>query len=259
MNRRVGAAVERNLELCRLPARQRPEQRVCVYEATAHPRRVVGDAVHHRVEPAARDAHEGSLPGLADVECLLNTGCEDLARRDGLARDPEDPAEVVAPATREDPEHAVRVLERAGDRPDQSVAPERHRDLAVRRRLECQLATMLEAARVLESLIEPEPSDRGLDLWESARRAAPAGHGINDEQQPPHRVRSCLTTPIRPVRGDLVRFGAHGASPRSSTSSPPPSGGIARGRPHVAARSAPRRHRRNRRFLLREIPGHEVP
>ena len=35
---------------------------------------------------------------------LLDTGCEDLARGDGLARDPEHPAEVVAPAAREDPD-----------------------------------------------------------------------------------------------------------------------------------------------------------
>ena len=71
--------------------------------------------------------------------------------------------------------------ERAGDRADQPVAAERDRDLAAGGGLEGERARMLEAFRVLKALLEPEFAQDGLDLWECARRAPPAGHGVNDQ------------------------------------------------------------------------------
>src|SRR5579872_455749 len=91
---------------------------------------------------------------------------------------------------------------------------------------------MGEALGVLEPLVEAARPQFRLNLGQGTRRSAPAGHRIDDQGEFAHRM-------IMPNRA-WYACPAHGTQPRSPTSSPPPSGGIARGRPHVAARPAPR-------------------
>ena len=114
-----------------------------------------------------------SLAGLAEVESALDAGGEDRARGHRLARNPEHAAQVVAPAAGQHADDAVGVLDRAGDRADQPIAPKRDRHLAVPDGFHRELASVLEALRVLEAVLEPLRSQRGLHLGQAPARDGP--------------------------------------------------------------------------------------
>ena len=162
-------------------------------------------------------------------------------------------------------------LERVGDRADQPVAAERDRDLAGRRRGPRQLARVLEAARALDVVLEPEAVERRLRPSGSARPARPPpadGLTISDEHQsrtqraragrrrsPPARDRwrpppaSRVVTPVstiarvEPGRG---RAGQIGVEPVADDQRPPGPEPVERG----AGRSAGRACRRRRAVAL---------
>ena len=179
------AAVERDRERRRPPAGERAQRPVGVDEVAAHEPRLVGDPVGVGVKAAARDPDERPLvrprrgrararrPTASTAHAargssgIPSTRAKSLPRPPG--RTPSTPsvclsASATAP-TRPSPPNATAVSPRGGRRAS-------------------ELARVLEAARALDVVLEPELGERGLHV-RGQRVAGPsaAGRWVDDQRR----------------------------------------------------------------------------